>query len=349
MNIFFRVDSSNIIGTGHIIRCIKLAKYLKNHNIFFICKKFEGNLNSKVSENNFKLFELDIENDNSVLLDTNTWLGEDYEEDAIKTNNILKMYVVNLLIIDNYAIDFKWQNLVKDFSKKILVIDDYIKRKHNCDFILNSIEEDQNKYKFLCNEDCKLLLGPEYFIIDKEFFYLSKKKRFNESIKRIFVFISGSDINNYTYKIMKYLENKFNYIIFDILIGMSNKNKDSIEELCNKNNNFNFYYNINNVYDIMFNADLCIGTLGQNFIERMIFGIPSIVFTIAENQFGFLNKYKDKEIFLYNGHLINDFEKIYQDINKLINDRLLFKNLIENNINTSKLFKSFTIKNIING
>jgi spore coat polysaccharide biosynthesis predicted glycosyltransferase SpsG len=40
MNIFFRVDSSNIIGTGHIIRCLKLAKYF-NHNIFLFVRNFK--------------------------------------------------------------------------------------------------------------------------------------------------------------------------------------------------------------------------------------------------------------------------------------------------------------------
>ena len=88
MNIFFRVDSSNIIGTGHIIRCLKLAKYFENHNIFFMCKKFNGNLNKKVIDNKFKLFELEIENDNTIISNVNTWLGESANNDAYKTNNI---------------------------------------------------------------------------------------------------------------------------------------------------------------------------------------------------------------------------------------------------------------------
>jgi len=346
MNIFFRVDSSSIIGTGHVIRCIKLAKYFKNHNIFFICKKFEGNLNSKVTENKFKLFELDIDKDNSILSDTNTWLGEDYEQDAIKTNTILKMYDVDLLIIDNYAIDFKWQNLVNNFSRKILIIDDYVNRKHNCDFILNGIEENKNKYIDLCSKDCKLLLGPKYFIIDKEFLNLSEKKKFNNSIKRIFVFISGSDIDNYTLKICKSLSKNFKYIVFDILIGSSNTHYFLIEELCSKYNNFNYYYNVNNVHDIMFKADLCIGSLGQNFIERLVFGIPSVVFTVADNQLEFLEKYKDKKIFLYCGHKINNFDIIGQKINYFFKNKNLFNHYKENCLTISKYITKNNISDI---
>lgn len=346
MNIFFRVDSSNIIGTGHIIRCLKLASFFPKDDIYFICKKFKGNLNSKVTSNNYILFELNTPNNNICLEDTSTWLGEDYEVDANKTIDILKNHNVDILFIDNYAINYKWEKMVKKYVKNMVLIDDFVQRKHDCDYIINGIEEDKNKYSNICNADCKLLLGPEYFIINKEFFDLAPYKKFNNTIKCIFVFISGSDNDNYTFKIMKFLQNKFNSIKFNILIGKSNFNKDQIEKLCKANINYNFYYDVENVYDIMFEADLCIGSLGQNFIERMVFGIPSIVFTLADNQLEFLDKYKDKEIFLYCGHKINNFENIYLNINKLISDNILYKNLIENNKLISKKFKNNKLLNI---
>ena len=90
----------------------------------------------------------------------------------------------------------------------------------------------------------------------------------------------------------------------------------------------------------MFKADLSIGSLGQNFIERMVFGIPSIVFTIADNQLGFLEKYKDKNIFIYCGHKINDFEIVKITINNIYEDEEKFKTLIKNNQYESKIFKS---------
>ena len=339
MNIFFRVDSSNIIGTGHLIRCIKLANYFENHNIFFICKNFHGNINKKVLEFNYILKEIYIDQP-SISFDHSTWLGEDFKSDANKTIKTLKQYCVDILIVDNYAIDFKWQNIVKPYVKKMVLIDDFIERKHNCNFIINGIEEDKNKYNDLCNKDCKLLLGPKYFIINKEFFGLAYKKKFSDKIKRVFIFISGSDIDNYTYKIMTFLQNKFDNLIFDICVGVSNRNKIKIKELCEKNSNYNYYYNINNIFDIMFKADLCIGSLGQNFIERLVFGIPSIVITLADNQLGFLEKYNNKNIFIYCGHKINNIEIIKDKIEYLLSNKNMYINLIKNNQNESNIFKS---------
>ena len=44
MNILFRCDGSLEIGMGHVVRCVALAKYLKDYyevNIYFAMKKSE--------------------------------------------------------------------------------------------------------------------------------------------------------------------------------------------------------------------------------------------------------------------------------------------------------------------
>ena len=46
MNVSFRVDSSNKIGIGHLMRCLTLADELskQNHDVVFICRELTGNL-----------------------------------------------------------------------------------------------------------------------------------------------------------------------------------------------------------------------------------------------------------------------------------------------------------------
>ena len=55
--IVFRSDSSNVIGTGHIMRCLRLAKRLRNFgkNCFFICSNLKGNLNEQIHKNGFQV------------------------------------------------------------------------------------------------------------------------------------------------------------------------------------------------------------------------------------------------------------------------------------------------------
>ncbi len=61
MLVYIRVDSSLIIGTGHVMRCLTLAKALKENgaNIEFICRKHEGSITNKIRLSGFNVFELE--------------------------------------------------------------------------------------------------------------------------------------------------------------------------------------------------------------------------------------------------------------------------------------------------
>ena len=63
MSIAFRVDCSSEIGSGHLMRCIRLSKSLKKNkkNIFFIIKQSDyiSEIKKILSKENLKLILLD--------------------------------------------------------------------------------------------------------------------------------------------------------------------------------------------------------------------------------------------------------------------------------------------------
>ena len=68
MTIIFRVDSSYKIGTGHIYRCLNLAKNLKSEEVIFFCKNLKGNINSLIKKNiKLKLFRIKKKKINIVI------------------------------------------------------------------------------------------------------------------------------------------------------------------------------------------------------------------------------------------------------------------------------------------
>jgi UDP-2,4-diacetamido-2,4,6-trideoxy-beta-L-altropyranose hydrolase len=348
MNIFIRVDTHIEIGIGHIYRCLKLLSYLEEeHNIVFICKKY-NNLNSDEQQfmdniynkirNKYLIKFIEIENDSKIKKDDmKTWMGEDYKLDASKTIYHLKN--CNILIVDHYAIDFNWESLVKNSTEKLIIIEDFIGRKHNCDIIINGIVNEPLIYKELVNKDCKLFLGNEYLIVGNQFFNQDITLR---EKNRISIFISGSDNTNETCKIINNIKefNKNNKYNFDIIVGGLNPCYKDILNLCTEDY-FKVYYNIDNIAEIFNKSYISIGAIGQGLLERIALKIPSIIISLTENQLLVSKDLINSECFEYMGNIPIDYSKL---INKIEHIEHNYNNII---LKCEGFFKYNKLKNII--
>ena len=60
--IVFRADASTKMGSGHVMRCLTLAKALKGNGavVSFISRKHRGNLNNLISNEGFKVTEVPL-------------------------------------------------------------------------------------------------------------------------------------------------------------------------------------------------------------------------------------------------------------------------------------------------
>ena len=288
MNTVFRVDSSIKIGSGHVMRCLTLAKELKkNSNVQFICRNRKGNLINKIESEGFKVFILGAAATKGEVdeLSGMDWLGTSQQNDALECINILKKIKPDWLIVDHYGIDNYWHERLHKFAKKLLVIDDLANRQYHCDILLdqNFYQDTNARYRNLLLNKGKLLLGPKYALLREEF--LMRYPSRHSSVNRILVYFGGSDIKNNTLKSLKGIQLcKKSDVHVNVIIGPDSPYRDEIKEFASSMKNTICFDFVDNMAEMMGHSDLYIGSAGTTTWERSCMGLPSIVIGVAENQ-----------------------------------------------------------------
>jgi len=276
MNLFVRVEASSKCGTGHLKRCIALSKKIaqnKNNSVIFF---FSGDEHyaKLIEEAGFKFFILTHDNFNHV-------------NDVKNINEIINKhkFYFDFILVDHYKIDHLWEELFSNYN--IIVIDDLANRKHAADILIdqNLYMNMNQRYNGLVKKDCKILLGPQYAILDTKYLENRKNVKPRSKINNILISFGGTDENNLTGKLLNFFcsEIRFKEINFNVVITNAFKKKDELKSKY-AFKNINFFENLDSLSDLMIQSDMSIGAGGSTTWERFAMGLPSIVISIAENQ-----------------------------------------------------------------
>lgn len=330
MNIVFRTDASQIIGTGHIIRCMTLAKVLrsKGANVSFICREHEGHLCDRLDSDGFVTHRLplsskEINDANSVF--HSSWLGASREEDASSTCQLILSSGIrpDWLIVDHYSLDIFWESIVRPYVKKIFVIDDIADRKHDCDLLLdqNLVLNLENRYSDKVTNECKLLLGPEYALLQPIYAELNRSSRQKDGkIRRILLTFGGADNDNLTgLVLLTFIELNRMDIKMDVVIPEKFPFRPDIEKIAALNRNIVVHYSLPTLAHLMVEADLAIGAAGTTSWERLCLGLYTLVITLADNQINIAKGLQTRGLVCWLGHS-NEVSKemIKTELSKII-------------------------------
>lgn len=332
MKVVFRVDASSQIGTGHVMRCLSLAEEFKQKaaSCIFICRGFDGNLLQTIKDRGFETIELSEacknNEENVKPFNHSSWLGVSQLEDFKQTSIHLEKSRPELLVIDHYAIDEIWERLARKYVKKILVIDDLADRRHDCDILLDQnwfAEETDFRYDHLVSNNTIKLLGPKYALLKPEYALLRSILPPRDGIvKRLLVFMGGSDATNETGKVLEALNDEaFKSLAVDVVIGINHPFPEKIQNQVDERENTTLYQNLQSLAGLMFRADLMIGAGGSTTWERMCLGLPAIVISVAENQIPINEALSRKGYINYIGNLPNVEATEIKGILKAINTK----------------------------
>lgn len=299
MKVVFRADASLQIGSGHIMRCLTLADALtaSGAECHFICREHPGHLIEFIRSKGHSAYGL-VTAVNDVFLGGDAdqpahahWLGSTQLQDAKATIAILESIKPEWLIVDHYALDARWETLLRKHSSKILVIDDLADREHLCELLIDqNLGHSKQDYAGLVTADCRLLIGARYALLRPEFARLrprSLERRCSPQLEHILITMGGVDQQNATGAVLRALRSCFlpaNCTI-SVVMGLTAPWIADVNEVA-KDMPWptQVLFNITDMGARMAGADLVIGAAGGSSWERCCLGVPSILVILADNQ-----------------------------------------------------------------
>ncbi|WP_299948339.1 UDP-2,4-diacetamido-2,4,6-trideoxy-beta-L-altropyranose hydrolase [uncultured Microbulbifer sp.] len=301
MKIVFRVDASLRIGTGHIMRCLTLARELERRgaSCHFICREFPCNLLHLIESKGFALsalpyiqYKVAIEKKKYDDTTKHTSLLRcDWKVDAEQTISIITKLKPDWLVVDHYSLDKSWESKVNSYVDYLMVIDDLADRAHICDLLLDqNLGRSFSDYSNLIPEDSLSLLGPEYALLRPEFSELrnySMQRRSAPQLNKILVSMGGVDNLNSSGQVLNILE-VCNLPIdcqVSIILGRHSPWIGKVQEATERSKlNVRLFCDVTDMGQMLADCDISIGAAGITSWERACLGVPSLIVILAENQ-----------------------------------------------------------------
>jgi UDP-2,4-diacetamido-2,4,6-trideoxy-beta-L-altropyranose hydrolase len=279
------------------MRCLTLGDALRARGVrcYFISRDRPGHMIATIREHGFEVMVLPVggtpfrpASPAEVPLPAHSgWLACGWQEDAEQTLRVVQAIEPDLLVIDHYAIDVRWEEVIRPYVHRIMVIDDLADRKHHCDVLLdqNLYADMQTRYSDEVPAHCQLLLGPRYALLRDEFRELRKQVKLRTGeVKRILVFLGGVDADNYTGLAIEALAGAgIGDAAVDVVIGAQHPRREAIEAACVVLG-YVCHVETRRMGELMAAADLSIGAGGSASWERCCLGLPALLVALAENQ-----------------------------------------------------------------
>lgn len=268
--IAIRVDGNEYIGTGHLVRCMCMARALEKqgaHCVFFVAQEQAG---AFVREKGFECMVLNTDYSNM-------------EAELPELIKVAKEYAPKLWLVDSYQVTREYLRGLGQVYP-VVHMDDTGDLVFESDGLINyNIYGEEMDYESKCSPQMRLLLGAKYAPVKEEFTKIPY--RISEDVQNVLITMGGSDKLNITGKFCQCLlkclpEN----IHFTLICGRFNPHLQELTELQKMNSRVQVLVDVPDMWNKLAMADVAISAGGTTMYELCAMGIPTVCCYYVENQ-----------------------------------------------------------------
>jgi len=330
MRVLIRADASPTIGSGHIARCLTLARVLRKQgtHVAFACRLLPGHRLDSLRAEGFETFALPEryrdEDPQQAIESMLPW-----QADIAALGQVLESHpAFDWIIADHYGLDHHWQTAARRWAPRIAAVDDLATRQYSVDLLLNqNLSGTPESYASLLTPDCQTLLGPRFALLRDEF--CCPAIEIKPRARRVLVNFGGFDAAMQTHHAMLALAD-FHELEVDFVAGADNPAWEQMQSLVDYRPNWRLHHFVSDFYQLMTEADLFIGAGGGTSWERAAMGLPTICIAVSNNQQanGEVMATSGAHVFLGNRDRVS-VEQLHQTIGFVVGNQGIRQSLAE--------------------
>ena len=286
--VIIRTDANSNISSGHLMRCLSIAD---------ACQRLGMKVYFLVSDNESDTFVNsmlgNLQTVCSHLILPNADYGDLEQELSILPHTLKKMiaqegcsYDTTVFLLDSYFVTSKYLESLKG-NIKTAYIDDLQLFDYPVDLVINydMIPADkQAAYEAAYQQSGKALLGPAYTPLRQQFHNIDYNVR--NQVNDILVTTGGSDPCHLCLEVVRHFTSMKNTVfpILHIILGKYNEDRNALLALAEELPFLQLHENVTDMATLISHCDLAISASGTTLYELCAVGVPTISFTMADNQ-----------------------------------------------------------------
>lgn len=271
-----RADADQRMGTGHVMRMIALGQAWADRGgeVRLLGRIESAPLRARLNAEGFEL--VDVDHVHPAPADLAALL----EHSAVG----------GWVALDGYHFDTAYMRAVRTAGRKTLVLDDINNRGiYEADVLLNQ-NFGAESYVYRVNLEARLLSGPRYAMLRREFRYSQAAWNGPHQPLRLLVTMGGSDPVNFSATVLRALALLSGHnLMVRLVVGPANPNRIELAALAaTLRLPTELVTPGEDMPEHMAWADLAVTAAGSTCWELAHLGVPMLAFELAENQAGVL-------------------------------------------------------------
>lgn len=269
--ILIRCDAGRRLGSGHVMRCLTLARALARHGAeaTFACSAETFDTVPDLASSGFPAITLDAPLDAAEITAT----GQCWDA----------------AVVDHYRLDARHETVFRQFAPMILVIDDLADRPHDCDILVDqTVGREPSDYAALVRPGTDLRLGACHALLRPDFARARPAALAARSegrpVSRIFLSLGMTDIDGMTAWALRAVLAAGLDAEISVAVGSGAESLPELRALAAADPRVVLHLDSTETCALMAASDLAVGAGGMTSWERCCLGLPTIMLVLAHNQ-----------------------------------------------------------------